>query len=60
MAAVGAGLALPAATAPALGAAITRVLAEGEFRSGARRVADEIAAMPTIDRAIDVLLALAT
>jgi UDP:flavonoid glycosyltransferase YjiC (YdhE family) len=58
VAAVGAGLAVPGATPAALGDAITRVLTDSEFRQGARRVADEIAAMPTIDSAIDVLLAL--
>jgi UDP:flavonoid glycosyltransferase YjiC (YdhE family) len=57
--AVGAGLALSAPDASTLRAALVRVLAEPEFRSAARRMAGEIAALPTVDDAVDVLAGLA-
>ncbi len=56
---VGAGLAVPNPDAATLRAAIERVLAEGAFRTNARKMADEIAALPALDRAVDALLAVA-
>lgn len=53
--AAGAGLALIKPDAGALRAAIQRVLATPELRHQARRLSHEIAAMPTIERAVDVL-----
>ena len=40
-----------------LRAAIERVLVEDAFRRNARKIADEIAALPTLDRAVAALLA---
>jgi UDP:flavonoid glycosyltransferase YjiC (YdhE family) len=60
MEAVGAGLALTAPDAGALRGAIQRVLAEPAFHAGARRMAEEIAALPTVDRVVDLLVGLAT
>jgi UDP:flavonoid glycosyltransferase YjiC (YdhE family) len=59
MEAVGAGLALTAPDASALGVAVQRVLAEPEFRAGARRMAEEIAGLPPIDGVVDLLVGLA-
>jgi UDP:flavonoid glycosyltransferase YjiC (YdhE family) len=56
---VGAGLAAPSADATTLRTAVERVLSEGEFRSHARRLADEIAALPTVERAVAALLGVA-
>jgi UDP:flavonoid glycosyltransferase YjiC (YdhE family) len=56
IAAASAGLALPAPDANALRAAIERVLADPELRRGARRVADEIAALSTVERPTDPLI----
>jgi UDP:flavonoid glycosyltransferase YjiC (YdhE family) len=56
VAAAGAGLALSKPDASALRAAIQRVLDAPELRLQAQRLAREIAAMPTIDSAVDVLL----
>jgi UDP:flavonoid glycosyltransferase YjiC (YdhE family) len=55
-AAAGVGVVLNKPDAGALRAAIQRVLEAAELRSQARRIAVEIAAMPTIDDAVDVLL----
>jgi UDP:flavonoid glycosyltransferase YjiC (YdhE family) len=52
----GAGIAVTKPDASALRAVIQRVLDAPELRVQARRLADEIAAMPTIDDAVDVLL----
>lgn len=52
----GAGIALQERDASTLRAAIQRVLEAPEFRQGAQKLAAEIAAMPTIDDAVDVLL----
>jgi UDP:flavonoid glycosyltransferase YjiC (YdhE family) len=60
VAATGAGLAMPNANAAALRAAIERVLADDAFRSNARRLAAEIAALPTIERAVAAMLLLAS
>jgi hypothetical protein len=57
VAAVGAGLALeggPAAISN-LGAALQRVLDEGSYRAGARRIADEIAGLPPASDAVPYL-----
>lgn len=55
----GAGIALTKPDASTLRAAIQRVLEAPELRRQARRLAGEIAAMPTIDDAVDVLLGVA-
>ena len=57
----GAGIALlpHEATAPAIGAAVSRLLGESSFRDAARKVAAEIAAMPGPADIVDVLEALA-
>jgi len=53
----GAALALepPAATAAAIGDAVSRLLKEASFMSAAQRLRDQIAAMPNADDAIAVL-----
>jgi UDP:flavonoid glycosyltransferase YjiC (YdhE family) len=56
VAAAGAGLASSKPDAGALRAAIEKVLAAPELRREAQRLAGEIAALPTIERAVDVLL----
>jgi UDP:flavonoid glycosyltransferase YjiC (YdhE family) len=60
VAAAGAGLALTKPDAGALRAAIERVLDAPDLRLQARRLADEIAAMPAIDgdsdQVVDALL----
>jgi UDP:flavonoid glycosyltransferase YjiC (YdhE family) len=60
VAAVGAGIALPAPDAASLRAAIERLLADAAFARDARRIADEIAALPPIDAAVAALVAMAT
>jgi UDP:flavonoid glycosyltransferase YjiC (YdhE family) len=60
VAAVGAGIALPAPDAASLRAAVERVLADADFGRGARRIADEIAALPPVDAAVPVLKAIAS
>jgi UDP:flavonoid glycosyltransferase YjiC (YdhE family) len=59
VAAVGAGIALSAPDAAGLRAAVQRVLAEADFGHSARRIADEIAALPSIDAAVAALVAIA-
>jgi UDP:flavonoid glycosyltransferase YjiC (YdhE family) len=56
IAAAGVGLTLPKPDAAALRAAVQRVLEVPELRQRARQLAEEIAGMPTIDDAVDVLL----
>ena len=56
IAAAGAGLALTQPETGALRSAIQTVLGDPELRSQAVRLASEIAAMPTIESAVDVLL----
>jgi UDP:flavonoid glycosyltransferase YjiC (YdhE family) len=56
IAAAGAGLSLTKPDVSQLRAAIETVLGAAELRRSARRIADEIAAMPTIDSAVEVLL----
>ena len=56
IAAAGAGLALTKPEARALRAAIETVLGDAELRTQAEKLASEIAAMPTIESAVDVLL----
>jgi UDP:flavonoid glycosyltransferase YjiC (YdhE family) len=56
IAAAGVGLTLPKPDAAELRAAIQRVLDAPELRQRARQLAEEIAGMPTIDSAVDVLL----
>ncbi len=53
VAAAGAGLALPTggASAATVRQALSRVLQDGSFRQAARRIANEIAALPSIDMA---------
>jgi UDP:flavonoid glycosyltransferase YjiC (YdhE family) len=60
VAAVGAGIALPAPDPASLRAAVERVLADADFGRGARRIADEIAALPPVDAAVPVLVAMAS
>ena len=60
VAAAGAGLVLkPRAKAPAIRAALTRLLREPAFRDGARRMAAAIAADTATDRAVAEIEALA-
>lgn len=59
VAAAGAGIALTRPDASALRAAIERLRGAPEFRVQARRLSDEMAAMPTIDGAVEVLLGMA-
>lgn len=54
--AAGAGLALNKPDANQLRAAIQRLLATPDLRLQARRLSQEMAAMPTIERAVDVLI----
>jgi len=56
VAAAGAGISLTKPDASALRAAIQTALDAPALRDSARRIADEIGAMPTIDAAIDELL----
>jgi UDP:flavonoid glycosyltransferase YjiC (YdhE family) len=56
IAAMGAGLAMPGATAVTLRTAIERVLAEAAFHDSARRLAGEIASLPSLERAVDALI----
>jgi UDP:flavonoid glycosyltransferase YjiC (YdhE family) len=58
VAAAGNGITLTTPDASALRAAIQTALDAPELRRSARRIADEVAAMPTIDNAVDVLLGL--
>ncbi|HEX3696906.1 MAG TPA: glycosyltransferase [Polyangia bacterium] len=60
IAAVGAGLALPGADAGILGAAVARVLAVADFGRAARRIADEIAALPSVETAVAAMVAMAS
>ncbi len=60
VAAVGAGLASPGADAGILGAAVARVLAVADFGRAARRIADEIAAMPPVETAVAAMVAMAS
>ena len=53
--AAGAGLALLDPDAASLRSAIERVLVDGGMRTAARRIADEMAAMHSVDEAIDEL-----
>lgn len=57
--AVGAGIALSAPDAHALRAAIESLLGDAQLRRGARKIADDIAALPTMDSAVDALVAMA-
>ena len=59
VASAGAGLTLTKPDAGELRAAIQTVLDDPDLRRGARRIADEVATMPTIDNAVDLLLGLA-
>jgi hypothetical protein len=54
-----AGLALSAPDSNTLRAAIESVLGDAELRRGARKVAGEIAALPTIESAVDALVGMA-
>ena len=58
VAALGAGIASTDPDAASLGAAVERVLADAEFARGARRIADEIAALPPVDAAVAALVAM--
>jgi UDP:flavonoid glycosyltransferase YjiC (YdhE family) len=60
VAAVGAGIALPDPDAASLRAAIERVLADTNFGRSARWIADEMAALPTVDSAVAELAAMAS
>jgi len=60
VAAVGAGIALPAPDAANLRAAVTRVLGDADFSRGARRIAAEIAGLPPVEAAVPVLAAMAS
>jgi UDP:flavonoid glycosyltransferase YjiC (YdhE family) len=50
--AAGAGLSLPAPSAPAVADAVTRLLSDAALRAAARRVGEEIAALPSPDVAL--------
>ncbi|HXU82927.1 MAG TPA: glycosyltransferase [Polyangia bacterium] len=56
--AVGAGLALSTRDSGALRTALQRVLGEPGFRGAARRLAEEIAALPPVDAAVDLFAGL--
>lgn len=58
LARVGAGVAVAVKDAATLRAAVIRVLEEAAFRNAARRLADEMAQLPTLDAAVDAMLAL--
>ena len=58
VAAAGAGLTLINPDADALRAAIQKALERPELRLRARRFAEEIAAMPTIDDVVDAMVGL--
>src|SRR5204862_6738478 len=60
VAAVGAGIALPDPDPATLRAAVERVLADVELARGARRIAEEIAALPPVDAAVAALVAMAS
>ncbi len=60
VAAVGAGIALPGPDAAGLRAAVERVLADAELGRGARRVAEEIAALPPVEAAVERMAAMAS
>jgi UDP:flavonoid glycosyltransferase YjiC (YdhE family) len=60
IAAVGAGLSVPGADAGILGAAVARVLAVDDFGRAARRIAEEIAAMPPVEAAVAAMVAMAS
>ena len=55
---LGAGVAVLSPDASTLQAAIERVLSEPGIRESARRIATEMAAMPTIDEAVETLVAI--
>lgn len=55
VAALGAGIALGEDDPTGLGDAVRRLLGEPSFRSAARRVAAEVAALPAVDEAADAL-----
>jgi MGT family glycosyltransferase len=59
IAATGAGLAAPHPDASTLRAATERILAEPAFRSNARKLAAEIASLPTVERAVAALIGVA-
>jgi hypothetical protein len=56
---MGAGLAVPDATAVTLRTAVERVLAEAASTT-ARRLAAEIASLPTLERAVAALMGVAS
>jgi UDP:flavonoid glycosyltransferase YjiC (YdhE family) len=58
--ALGAGLALPKPDTEALRSAIQRLLDEPEFRRAARAVATDMAALPSVDTAVNALLEFAS
>jgi MGT family glycosyltransferase len=60
IAAAGAGLALTKPEASELRAAIQKVLGDAQLRARAAELASEIAAMPTMESAVDVLLGIAS
>ena len=55
---LGAGVAVFDPDASKLGSALERVLADPSMRAAARRIAEEMAAMPSIDAAVDTLVGL--
>jgi UDP:flavonoid glycosyltransferase YjiC (YdhE family) len=59
IAAVGAGLAVPNPDVGALRAALERALVDQGLRAGARRIAHEMAALPSLESAVDAMTALA-
>jgi UDP:flavonoid glycosyltransferase YjiC (YdhE family) len=58
IAALGAGLAVEAPDAGAMAGALGRVLGEASFAARARALAEEIAALPDLDAAVDEMVAL--
>jgi UDP:flavonoid glycosyltransferase YjiC (YdhE family) len=56
VAAAGAGVAVPTPDAAAITAAVERVLADLGLRAQAHRIAEEMAALPSVDEAVQALL----
>jgi len=59
IAARGAGLTVSNPDAETLRAALLRVLEDPSLRAGAKRLADEVAALPSVDAAIDAMVTMA-
>ena len=53
---VGAGIAVAPPDPQALHAAMLRILSDADLRAGARRIADEMAALPSVDDVVDATI----